>query len=1009
MDGKKTESRNNAVNGLKKGETNASAKAPEQPDDMSTVANSEEEASGYYTGSGREGEQKAKGKGFFKRKGPVALILSLILGIGGVSFFSISTELVAWKENISSMFGQNSAVLGRRSNYVVRRLLSDNHPTTKETIFGDTKFKIRSGSKLQKKLSNEGIEYTETEVDGKKLKLLVYEDTDGRRIPIVASDNDVPRANKLVGTEIEIDGVKVKITDQSMSLTQARKVNKNFDTSYDTATLTITGKIAGWFDNVVEAMYERILPGARKQMNIDDPDEEKVKNKLLKNASDELGDTDAEFEVNGKKYKAGDFTQELDDNNKPTGYYVHKNQSGDVDARISSDEFETWSSSDRIRISDTDQPPEGVESALTAKAKKVAMASATIGCAVLKGIGAIGTAIGAIQTLNAISYASKYLEMADQVKSGEANDTVNISLNSINESVTTTLYDKNGKPVEVTGAVTEGAGWNAAFSSTNIIDQDDPGALYVNRENSTKNALMEVMSGNVKDDNGKSVLNSIYAAAPGLANFVAGTTRIGASIAVFRACNAIQGAAGAVSFVADVIALFTFGISKVIKDAIMGGIKGAVLAGSMIAISSIVAALTPKIASWFAGKLSKAFLGIPGSFTMHSGVFNVTSSNMQMSTGLFADTQNAIEVKVATNEAEREWAAYDRATMSPFDVTSKYTFFGSLYSSILPIVNTSRSGIISTVSSVANLVKTSTIALISPTAKAASDTEDYALSLAREGTCPYLESVGVIGDFACNKYVGAYVDELDNDTMRPEDVYGFLDEDGSFKGLDSEGNPIVDEKSDYAKFLVACVSSDTQPGTVSGIVQGLITGAEKAILGDNLLANGLVNFGRNFMAFEGGLDFIEAAEEEKNIKWNSGLACTGRTDDANLNKKIEYFSMYNLDQRVLTNMGITENNSSLTFLENYYKENPIDYSLEGQIARYTGMSKEEAEDALALIEYYNFIANYDSSNRFAFGAPVVEEKHNLQFDNDNQIASMPLSVLLNEISFADLRTRSFAV
>ena len=274
MDGNKTQSRNNAVNGLKKDEANASAKAPKQPDDVSTVAGSEEEAPGYYTGSGREGEQKAKGKGFFKRKGPVALILSLILGIGGASFFSISTELVAWKENISSMFGQNSAIMGRRSNYIIKRLLKTNHSTVKESIFGNEKFKIRSGSRLKKKLSNEGIEYTETEVDGKKLRLLVYEDTDGRRIPIVASDSDVPRANKLVGKEIEIDGVRVKITDQSMSLTQARKVNKNFDTSYDTATLTITGKIAGWFDNVVGAMYDRIIPNgkARKQMDIDDPD-----------------------------------------------------------------------------------------------------------------------------------------------------------------------------------------------------------------------------------------------------------------------------------------------------------------------------------------------------------------------------------------------------------------------------------------------------------------------------------------------------------------------------------------------------------------------------------------------------------------------------------------------------------------------------------------------------------------------------------------------------------------
>ena len=241
--------------------------------------------------------------------------------------------------------------------------------------------------------------------------------------------------------------------------------------------------------------------------------------------------------------------------------------------------------------------------------------------------------------------------------------------------------------------------------------------------------------------------------------------------------------------------------------------------------------------------------------------------------------------------------------------------------------------------------------------------------------------------------------------MTPEEVYKYMDKIGSFDGVDADGNPKINVKSDYAKYVVACVSSDTQPGTMGAAVQGFSTGK----FNNNMLASGLINFGRNFVPFEGALDVLDAKRDEENIVWNSGLACTGNTNDANLNEKIKYFSMYNLDQRVLNNMGITSTNSTVAFLNDYYKENPIDYSFEGQIARLSGMSKEEVEDTLALIEYYNFIAHYDASERYAFGAPVVEEKHDLIFDNENQVANNTYIILLNDIEFADVRNRNFVV
>ena len=95
------------------------------------------------------------------------------------------------------------------------------------------------------------------------------------------------------------------------------------------------------------------------------------------------------------------------------------------------------------------------------------------------------------------------------------------------------------------------------------------------------------------------------------------------------------------------------------------------------------------------------------------------------------------------------------------------------------------------------------------------------------------------------------------------------------------------------------------------------------------------------------------------------------------------------------------------YLEKYDSTHPIDNSFEGQIARISGMDKEEVLDTLALIEYYTFVANYNPTERFTFGAPAVEMQDELKFDNENTLAGD--ATLLNAISFADIRNRTFAV
>jgi hypothetical protein len=93
------------------------------------------------------------------------------------------------------------------------------------------------------------------------------------------------------------------------------------------------------------------------------------------------------------------------------------------------------------------------------------------------------------------------------------------------------------------------------------------------------------------------------------------------------------------------------------------------------------------------------------------------------------------------------------------------------------------------------------------------------------------------------------------------------------------------------------------------------------------------------------------------------------------------------------------------FLREYDEEHPIDNTYEGILAYKTGLPKEKIVAMIDLIDYWNYLEDYDASTRYAFGAPVMEEKRDLIFDNENQVAETIHIILLNEISFADIRNR----
>ena len=134
---------------------------------------------------------------------------------------------------------------------------------------------------------------------------------------------------------------------------------------------------------------------------------------------------------------------------------------------------------------------------------------------------------------------------------------------------------------------------------------------------------------------------------------------------------------------------------------------------------------------------------------------------------------------------------------------------------------------------------------------------------------------------------------------------------------------------------------------------------------------------------QGFFDGREAA----NIGWTTGENC--------VKEKYKYFSRYSEDQRVLESAGLIEQSAVTGFLDKYYAKNPLDHSDSGIVARYTGMTKAQAEIALGLVEYNLFLAKYHPKER---GPEKPLKTEDYQYESTTVIAESMPNVILRILS-----------
>ena len=154
------------------------------------------------------------------------------------------------------------------------------------------------------------------------------------------------------------------------------------------------------------------------------------------------------------------------------------------------------------------------------------------------------------------------------------------------------------------------------------------------------------------------------------------------------------------------------------------------------------------------------------------------------------------------------------------------------------------------------------------------------------------------------------------------------------------------------------------------------------------------------------ISIVENAAIEANIDWVNGMECVVGGSHWGDNK---YYQRYTENERLLEGMNPDYTSPVTAYLTGYYEKNPLDTSFEGTLARFSGQTKEDVELALDLIEYYDYINNYDPSSRYAF--VEKEEPEPIFFEDVTGVPEVDSALAIEpyRVVYADLRGRYYTV
>lgn len=729
----------------------------------------------------------------------------------------------------------------------------------------------------------------------------------------------------------------------------------DFRESFQTAR---RGRVATFFDDAATAILKRL--GISR--NLFDK---------FKRSSDSEVDTKKFRETMSEKFDGG----ESNARQKGTNEYTEKNEDGeDVTKQkpIDADESAKHSNSS---VGDAEVKAKNMLSGVADKFASVG----SFTCTITRVMSMISVMVAANEIYQSINYFMGFTENISKMKAGKGDES---AINEVMNFLSTSSPTETNKYGKLTITDT-GNNTGTVSGGKNIVKQT--GAPLQSNG-------MQMILANADKSNEENQLFSLER-----------LNNASSSPETESKCNAVDGVSAVVSISTTIATLGT----SAIASTIWSFVKGAV---ASVAISAALSFIVPTIAKALFTNAFETATGIPAGALFTKGA---SAANTRLGRNASGQSLSSEEAAVAYNKMNQEVIALDaeidHKNLSPFDITNKNTFLGSIAYSLLPVTTSSNT---TNLSSLLSVTGKSLGSLMGHGVSAAGKDTTY---MTKFGNCQTLDSIGAEGDNYCNPVTSTDVSTIDMDPNDEKYQEVIANEMISGSGNDDGDGWKIDPNKDLAKYIAYCANRDSPFGVV-----------DQNILGELATGDGLGSFRGIVGAIPlvgDTLDLINAVENEANKSWATGEKCGNTDKNADFwKKKGKYYQRFIEDTRLLEQFGAYEGSESplAAFNREYEETHPVeDESYVAYMSRISGLSPENVETTLAFIEYFEYLNEYDPTERIAMtdhpSTVETSEAVIARAANETQTVKAPaqtvhyiLAIFQPKVIYTDIRNRNFA-
>lgn len=339
----------------------------------------------------------------------------------------------------------------------------------------------------------------------------------------------------------------------------------------------------------------------------------------------------------------------------------------------------------------------------------------------------------------------------------------------------------------------------------------------------------------------------------------------------------------------------------------INGSVGRYVSGGEVASSDTLNLLEPVVKNSLVDNSYSTVKGINAGEFLVEGAVNVGKKLAKTSGATAGDALAISSYAKLNNTILAMDARVDRMNRSPFDITSKNTFLGSIIYKFATM-SSGVSGIFSGVKTFSKAARSSVLALIPGTY--ADGDEGY---LNTFGDCETYASIGAVGTAACSEIATFDTSTLD-DPFNNEEFIQFVN---SNTTLDDSGVRKINPGSDLANFIIYNNERKTPLGVIDGgILESLANETSSIPFASNIL--NMVNI------------FLESSEQDKRVA--SGATFVNSTSNPDwqkykyaqryvaLARATSILRQYSSDETAYQNLEFFEGseNPVVAFLEQYY-------------------------------------------------------------------------------------------